>query len=87
MSGGAIPIVQKHGVALELIHHGKHGFLASSINDYYEFSLRVLHMQPNDIAQMRKYATARASHFERWSYFVRCEKGRQRREAGGKREP
>ncbi|CAM9224084.1 unnamed protein product, partial [Ectocarpus fasciculatus] len=71
MAVGCIVIAQDHGVAPEIIRHNKHGFLASSINDYYKYSVKVLHSTLSDLSTMRAEAAKRAVVFDPFQHITK----------------
>lgn len=69
MSVGCIVIMQKHGVAMDIVRNGKHGFLATSPSDYYTHTAWVLHAAHNELDAIRNQAASRAALFSP-KYFI-----------------
>jgi hypothetical protein len=64
LSAGAIVIAQRHGTVAEIVKHDKHGFLASSLNDYYKSSVWVMNAPHETLDAIRWAAAARAAVFD-----------------------
>jgi hypothetical protein len=74
MSAGCIVIMQKHGVAMDIVRSGKHGFLAMSPSDYYTHTSWVLHAAHNELDNIRNQAAARAALFSPKHFTTRGER-------------
>ena len=63
MSAGTIVIVQNHGVTPEIVKHLKHGYHATTVDDYYTLTTKALHAAHSDLDWMRNNAADRAAYF------------------------
>lgn len=64
MGIGVLVIAQNHGVATSLIKHGKHGFLASGLNDYYRHSVYILQSSSSQLQSIKDEASRRVELFK-----------------------
>ena len=63
MSMGCIPIVLKAGGTVDIVEHGKNGFLANTATDYITHTLSLASMSANKVREMKAAAVNQSTKF------------------------